>query len=114
MTTEKLPPLLMYWILGKDGRTPVHTDDILAWGDCIENLSARLVGCHSKDNGNLAISTIFFGFNETLSRIDPPLFETTVFRTGRAIARQRYHTWEQAEQGHREVCKEYGVECNEQ
>lgn len=112
--SEKLPPLLLYWVLDKDGRTPVPTDDILAWADCNDNYAQRQVAVDSKDGGDLVVSTMFFGINEALVRAEQPLlFVCTVFRNGNLTAQRRYHTWEEAAQGHREVCKEFGVVCDE-
>jgi hypothetical protein len=111
---EKLPPLLLYWVLDKDGRTPVPTDNILAWADCNDNYAQRQVAVNSKDGGDLVVSTVFFGINEELIRgAQPSLFLCNVFRNSRQVAQRRYQTWDQAARGHREVCKEYGVECSE-
>jgi tryptophanyl-tRNA synthetase len=50
------------------------------------------------------VSTMFLGIDHNYGQGEPLLFDTTVLiRDWDACLVQRYATWEQAEQGHRDV-----------
>ena len=82
-----------------DGKTPIPTPDLHAWAQWMATAD-RTVALDEIDG--VKISTVFLG----LEYFGGSLFETMVFG-GPAANNQhqeRYRTWEQAEQGHKQVC----------
>jgi hypothetical protein len=88
-----------FYILGP-GRIPVPERNVLTYGEFCEKDENVRVGLTWI--GDVQVSTVFIG--TASPRHDPPkLFETMVFGGRLHHARYRYHTWEQAEEGHRLV-----------
>jgi hypothetical protein len=60
-------------------------------------------------NEQVRISTVFLPFDYSFGRSKTPiLFETMVFGGDHDDEMERYHTWEQAETGHRKMCERCG------
>lgn len=93
----KLPDAARMYRL--DGRTPVPTDDIMAWGSGMGSEAWRVALTEIEKVWQ--VSTVFLGINHAFHGGPPILFETMVFgpenlQSGHA----RYHTWDEAEEGH--------------
>ena len=86
-----------------EGHTPVPVENIeefITW----DIGAVRTVALTEIANG-IRVSTVFLGVDHNWSREGSPiLFETMVFGVDNEHQR-RYSTWEQAEQGHRDVIK---------
>ena len=89
----------MKYILGPDGRTPEPIEDVAAWGRWFEKADRTVA---NDSVGNTSVSTVFIGLDMGLKGA-PLLFETMVFGGGLADSEWRYATWEEAEEGHRNV-----------
>lgn len=85
-----------------DGKTPVLCEDTKKWGEWYETASRRV---DLTEAGGIRVSTVFLAIDHALDGEEPALFETMAFGTDEEICR-RYSTWEQAEAGHKEVCRE--------
>lgn len=105
-----------YYIL-KD-RVPVPVTDMMEWSRWYEHADdERIVG--QEHIGMLFVSTVFLGLNHNFSGAGRPpiLFETMIFADRQPIERgpegqivyfgggdilqRRYHTWDEAEHGHK-------------
>lgn len=91
------------YILGSDGRTPEPCSDIRTWALWFES-AKRHVALTERDG--VSVSTVFLGIDHNFLGKGPPiLFETMVFGGEHDEDQQRYSTWDEAEAGHKEVCK---------
>lgn len=99
-----------FWILDEDGRTPIPTDDILAWGQYMSDISLRRVGLDHK-NPHIEISTIFYGLPRLFRGGELAHFETMVSFQDRPELVRLSATWEEAEAMHRAMCAAHGVPC---
>jgi hypothetical protein len=83
------------------GKIAVPCDSALEWA------SAMMLPRHVADEEvmGIRISTVFLGLDHRfLGKGDPLLFETMVFMpNGETSNMRRYFTWEEAEQGHKEL-----------
>ena len=97
----------MYYILAADGRTVIEEPDIerhLAWRS--ETHIKRLIVAKHYIFGKIEVSTVFVGAS-------PDIFRTDVFRHQAKQSDEiideryirRYATWEDAEQGHRDIVR---------
>jgi len=87
-----------YYIL--DGKT-VITCNLLEWAEWLKNADRTV---KKTKIGEIKISTVFLGLDHNYSDEGPPLlFETLVFGGPLDGEMNRYWTWEQAEEGHREM-----------
>lgn len=103
----------MTYILGPDGKTPEPMPDMRIWGRWMEhfNRTVNFTVLHDS-NGDMVcrVSTVFLG----LEAASGHLFETMAFgRDGSCVEMRRYHTWKDAEGGHRwmvnEMKQEFGL-----
>lgn len=73
--------------------------DVIAWGkwfDTADRIVSRMV------RDDVTISTVFLGVDHNFYPSGPPvLFETMVFGGVDDQRTWRYHTWEEAEAGHK-------------
>jgi hypothetical protein len=85
-----------------DGKQPIPCGDVLAWGRWFEAVSNRRV---AEDKiGDVRVSTVFLGLDHSFSEDRGPiLFETMVFGGEMDGYCERCGTWEQAEEGHRQM-----------
>lgn len=84
------------------GKTPVPCDDVLEWGRQYEKTDRHVA---NDVVGNVRISTVFLGLDHSFGGGVPLLFETMIFEGPHDGYCERYSTWEQAEEGHREAVK---------
>lgn len=99
----------MHWILAEDGKTPIQTNDILAWGDCMAD-KKRQVGWDYDNDKGITVSTVFLGLDHNFLGDRPVLFETMIFSQTGNHTQQRYCTWEEAERGHQVACEVAGIQ----
>lgn len=92
--------MLGYYIL--KGKTPVQVSDVLEWGEWFEKAN-RFV--KQTKIGHIRISTIFLGLDHSFGRGKPLLFETMIFGGEHNLFKDRYATWDEAEEGHEAACK---------
>lgn len=84
------------------GKEPVQCNDLMAWTAWFEK-SDRTVA--KTKIGKAEVSTVFLGLDHSFGSGKPLLFETMVFGGKLANEMDRYHTWEEAEEGHFAMCK---------
>ena len=101
---------LIYYILDDKHRV-IPTNDIREWGKFFEKFDNRKVAQETLFNG-LDVSTIFLGIDHDFSSGEIPiLFESMVFDKNREeLDCQRYTTWEQAVNGHKELVEKWSKE----
>ena len=91
-----------HYILGEDGKTPVHVD-LMEWAEWFETADRRVaateIGVVGDDDAN-RVSTVFLGLDHSFETGPPLLFETMVFGGPMDQEMDRYTTWEEAEAGH--------------
>lgn len=87
-----------------DGETPVPEPDICKWGDWFQNHRRPV---QQDDIGDTRVSTVFLGVDHSWQDGPPVLFETMIFGGDRDQECHRYHTWEEAEAGHRQVLESF-------
>lgn len=85
-----------YYIL--DGKTPVPTSDLHAWGRMFDDLEARRVA--RDEIGSVSVSTVFIGLNHRFGDGPPLLFETMIFGGEHDQYQDRCSTWAEAEAMH--------------
>lgn len=89
----------LFYIL--ENQVPVPTDNILQWGQWMEDPNNKQVALTEIDE--LRVATIFLGVNNQLNEGEPFLFETLVFK-GEELDWEydgaRYRTWDEAKAGH--------------
>ena len=79
------------------GKTPVVENDIIKWGKWFGTANR-----HVKEDiiKGIHISTVFLGINHNFVGGKPILFETRIFGGEHNDYQERYHTLEEAEDGH--------------
>ncbi len=90
----------LYYVL--DGRTPVPAQTLEAWARMFEDIEGRRVGW-TVLTVEIAVSTVFLGFDHSFGGGPPVLFETMIFglsADGEWGHQHRYATWDEAERGH--------------
>lgn len=80
----------------------IPCNDILEWGKMMQNNEARRVAFNKIRE--IDISTVFIGLDHAIYG-SPMIYETMVFGGEMDQETYRYSTWEEAEQGHKEICK---------
>jgi hypothetical protein len=85
---------------------PDHTlseVDLLTWGRWMEGADRLLFMTGNKD---LFVSTVFMGLDHRFVGKGPPLlFETMVFRNHDGEECERYSSYDDAETGHKAMCR---------
>ena len=82
------------------GKKAVPVEDVLEWARWFETANRRV----AKDNiGEASISTVFLGIDHNFFGGKPLLFETMIFGGKHNDYQDRYHTWEEAEAGHKKA-----------
>jgi len=87
----------MYYILVNNKAIP--TDDVKIWATGLNNNSIKQ-DCIN----DITISTVFLGLDHSFGADEPLLFETMVFGGVHDGFQERYHTYDEAIEGHRVVC----------
>jgi hypothetical protein len=77
------------------------------WVECVEDLDYKRVASTHLPGGHKWVSTIWLGVNHGVRNDHPVLFESMVFGkwSTRDLAQHRYHTLEEAHQGHWELVR---------
>ncbi len=90
------------YILGKNHE--LIEADLITWAKFFEDIKNRKV---AKDIiGEIEVSTVFSGLDHNWGGGEPLLFETMIFGGERDEEQHRYHTWKEAEKGHKKIVKE--------
>lgn len=108
---ELIAKLSGLWILAEDGRTPVRTDDVLTWGEFMEDIAKRLVGFDSREGGSASVSTVFYGLPRPMGEGKIAFFETLVSFKGSPEYVRLSATWEDAVEMHKALCAVSDIEC---
>ncbi len=87
------------WVLNAD-RTVDKMDDVVEWSRRFE-MDNRVVG--SEEIGSTIVSTVFLGIDHNHSHGRPVLFESMVFKGPLDGTMHRWHTYNEAEEGHRRL-----------
>lgn len=83
-----------------DGKTPVPCEDLITWGKWFkQNSKQRRVA--RDEFREIVVSTVFLGLDYSFTGGKPILFETMVFGGKYNDEQERYHTYEEAEKGHK-------------
>jgi len=84
------------------GKKFVPEYDLIKWATWFETAE-----CHVADDtfGKIRVSTIFLGLDHNFGGGKPILFETMIFGGKHDQYQERYHTWEEAEKGHKKAVK---------
>jgi len=82
-----------------DGKTPVPCD-LMTWAHQFKT-SNRTVA--KTEIGGVLISTVFLGLDHNWLGGPPLLFETMVFGGKLDQEQERYSTWDEAEEGHKQM-----------
>lgn len=102
-----------------DGKKVGKCESLAQWHDWSDrcDIADRRVARTEKDG--VCVSTVFTGFDDDTGFRPPALkefyesfpmvFETAIFKDGSIMDRWSYCTWKEAEEGHREICKNAGV-----
>ncbi len=96
-----------HWYLNEEGEAqPWPDDDLLGWAEWLEKADRKICRDYSfGDDGGIVVSTVFLGLNHSFDEGPPVLFETMVFGGEHHELQARYHTREEAEQGHEDIVK---------
>lgn len=94
-------------------KKPVVTHDIRKWGEFMKSKDRIVAQDHVR---HYLVSTVFLGIDHSFGSGEPLLFETMVFDEntkhemfGQEFSesldnyQERYHTWEEAEVGHKRI-----------
>lgn len=82
---------------------PVEEPDLLKWAMWMENDTVRRVGY--TETYNAAVSTVFLGLDHSFGGGEPVLYETMIFGGEFNGYQERYHTFEEAREGHDKAVK---------
>lgn len=85
-----------------DGKVPVPCYDTKEWAEKFGKADNSVA---KTEIGDVIVSTVFLGLDHAFYKDEPQLFETMVFGGSHNECQQRYATWEEAEEGHKEMCK---------
>jgi hypothetical protein len=89
-----------------EGKTPVRCDNMRVWCKWMDEADRRVA---RDEIDGILISTVFLGIDHNFDDGPPILFETMVFDDVHKWLdneMRRYCTWDEAEQGHRELVEE--------
>mgnify|MGYP001573561839 CR=1 FL=1 len=90
------------YILGK--KHELIETDLMTWAKWFEDINNWRVA--NDFIGKVQISTVFLGLDHNFSmRGEPLLFETMIFGGKRDNEQWRWHTWKEAEVGHKKILK---------
>ena len=99
------------WIL--DGHEPVQVDNLVDWGEFMEDEKRRRVGfdtIEQPEHDRVTVSTVFLGMDHNWSGGEPLLFESMVFGGPLDGQQYRYTCWNAALAGHRMLIDEAVIE----
>jgi len=84
-----------------EGKEPKPVEDVLEWGRWFETADRRVA--LTKLPNKVEVSTVFLGLDHSFGGDKPILFETMIFGGKHDQYQERYATWEEAEQGHKQA-----------
>ncbi len=90
------------YILGKNHE--LIEADLMTWARFFEDKDNRRVALDVI--GDSQISTVFLGCDHNWGEGEPLLFETMIFGGKRGGEQWRWHTWQEAEEGHKKIVEE--------
>lgn len=92
------------YILDKDNK-PVQCDSFGQWHEWIQNNNNnRTVASHYFEEDETHVLTVFLGHSSVWSdRENPYTFQTMIVGGNHHMKERYYATWEQAEEGHKEI-----------
>ena len=82
-----------------EGKEVVAIEDVLVWGAWFETADRKIA---RTEVGGLVVSTVFLGLDHAFGGGPPLLFETMVF-DGEEEETERYHTYDEAVEGHEKM-----------
>jgi hypothetical protein len=85
-----------------EGKKVVVEHDLIKWASWLETAERHIADDRF---GKVRISTAFLGVDHNFSGGKPILFETMIFGGKHDGYQERYHTWEEAERGHKKAIK---------
>ena len=93
------------YILDSDGR-PVAEEDLLVWAEWIERSDKQRI-IEKTAIADCTVSTVFLGLDYSFGDDSgiPILYETMIFGGNLDGQMRRYSTREEAEEGHRDMCR---------
>ncbi len=86
-----------------DGHTPAREPDIIKWATWFEKANRHVA--KTEISKEVEVSTVFLGIDHSFGDGPPQLFETMVFGDKLDEYTERYSTWEEAEEGHKQMVK---------
>lgn len=92
-----------------EGKKPIPENDVIKWGRWVENTKNRIVKQESLEilGKEIYASTVFLGLDHSFGGSKPLLFETLIRdEKGNELLMERYSTWEEAEEGHKQSIKQ--------
>ena len=95
-------------ILDKDHKV-ILVDNLITWANWQGEENNRRVGFDALPNGYL-VSTVFLGLDHGWGEGKPLWFETMVFNQEdprEDVFCERYETWDEAVEGHRQIVEEW-------
>ena len=84
------------------GKRTVPEHDLMKWARWFETAERHVANDYV---GKIQVSTVFLGIDHSFSGGRPLLFETMIFGGKHDEYQKRYHTWEEAEKGHKMTLK---------
>jgi hypothetical protein len=92
-----------------DGKKLIKVD-LLTWAKWLETAGKKRIVKQEKLKNGKWVSTVFLGLDYSFGGSIPLLFETMIFPSKGnygELDMDRYSTWEEAEQGHKEMVKKW-------
>lgn len=114
--SEETEEVVMTNYILDEEHNPVPEPDIYKYGAWIHNPDNKILAQDTLQDGKF-VSTVFLGIDHGINGSgEPMLFETMVFERkgeGADLDVNRYATWKEAHQGHREMVLRYDPEFYE-
>ena len=84
------------------GKKAVPCKDLMEWGKWMQTVDRHVANTKI---GKVRVSTVFLGLDHGFGLKNPVLFESMIFGGKYDQEQARYKTWEEAELGHKRMCK---------
>lgn len=91
------------------GHQAVKEEDLLIWARWFG--TANRVVKQTEVAKGVEVSTVFLGLDHNFRGGDPILFETMIFGGARDQEQERYHTWDEAAEGHERIVASFSQRC---
>lgn len=86
------------------GKEVIPEPDVKKWGEWLQTAKNRIVA--KEQVGDSEVSTVFLGLNHAYGDEQPLLFETMIFGGSLDENQWRYHTYDEALDGHAKAVEE--------